>query len=271
MIKALKVLCEQIRYTPFIFRMVRFGNKSSYQNMYLGQLWRVLNPILQVSVYFAMFGTGLRTFSNRPGGALGFLAWMLLGMGAWQYTKTGIMRGSRSISAQLNLSTKVKFPLTVFPAIEVASQIWTIITLGILSMIVAHFSNLHQVFNWWEALYFFIAMNIFTYSIALFSSTIEILIPDYKTVLSTILGLGMWVAGVILPLDNMNNLLGSILRLSPFYYLVYGFRDSLLTNDEVFDSVFIDGTIIFWAVTLIFLVVGTHLHYKFKNLFSEYK
>ncbi|MCS8586353.1 ABC transporter permease, partial [Leuconostoc mesenteroides] len=61
-----------------------------------------------------------------------------------------------------------------------------------------------------------------------------------------------------------------VLRLSPFYYVVYGMRDVWLQPDKVFEATFCSGTVIFWSITLFFLLIGSYLHVKFKKNFMEY-
>ncbi|KDA51525.1 ABC transporter permease [Leuconostoc mesenteroides] len=269
MINATKIVWEQLKYFPLIIRMVRYGDQSTYQNFFLGQAWKIINPILQVSVYFVIFGMGLRNV-NQSGNTMQYAAWLMVGMAVWRFMDEAIMNGSQAIKRQIGLVTKMKFPLSVLPAIAIASAIWTFIALFILGSLFLLFSGSGLNAKWPWLLYYFFCSVIFSYSFALFNSTIIILIPDYISILRLFMSLGMWIAGVIFKIDNLNNVIGDILRLSPFYYIVYGIRDVWVSPDILFESQFGICSIIFWSLVLIFLITGSYLHLKFKKNFMEY-
>ncbi len=269
MIDATKIIWEQLKYFPLIIRMVRYGDQSTYQNFFLGQAWKIINPILQVSVYFVIFGLGLRNMGNN-GNPWAYAAWMMLGMATWRFMNESIMSGSQSIKKQIGLVSKMKFPLSVLPSISVASAIWTFIALGTVATVFLYLSGGTISHKWPWAFYYFLAAVCLSYSFALINSTIVILIPDYISILRLVMSMGMWLAGVIFKIDNLNNIVGDVLRLSPFYYVVYGMRDAWIHPDKIFEAHFQTGTIIFWSTTVIFLLLGSFLHLKFKKNFMEY-
>lgn len=269
MINAIKIVWEQIKYFPLIIRMVRYGDQSTYQNFFLGQAWKIINPILQVSVYFVIFGLGLRNLGN-DGNPLNYAAWMMLGMAAWRFMNESILGGSQSIKKQIGLVSKMKFPLSVLPSISIASAIWTFIALGSVSTIFIYLSGSMINSRWPWMVYYFFAAVCLSYSFSLLNSTIIILIPDYVSILRLVMSMGMWLAGVIFKIDNLDNVVGDILRLSPFYYVVYGMRDAWIQSDKIFEAQFLTGTIIFWSITTLFLLLGSFLHLKFKKNFMEY-
>ncbi|MFK8246482.1 MAG: ABC transporter permease [Leuconostoc mesenteroides] len=269
MINAVKIVWEQILYFPLIIRMVKYGDQSTYQNFFLGQAWKIINPILQVSVYFVIFGLGLRNM-GQGGSPWKYAAWMMLGMAVWRFMNEAILSGSQSIKKQIGLVSKMKFPLSVLPSISIASAIWTFLALGVLSTIFVYMGGGAINSRWPWIVYYFIAAVCLSYSFSLLNSTIVILIPDYISILRLVMSMGMWLAGVIFKIDNLDNVIGDILRLSPFYYIVYGMRDAWLENDSMFQAHFQTGTVIFWSAVLLFLMLGSFLHLKFKKNFMEY-
>lgn len=269
MIKAFKILYDQIKFFPLILRMVKYGDQSTYQNLFLGQIWKIVDPILQVSVYFFIFGLGLRGL--QPGQTvLGYLAWLMIGMGIWRFMSAGILSGSESIKKQIGLATKMKFPLSILPSISIASAGWIFVTLESVSIIFIILNGDGFSPHWYASFYFMFAAVIFSYSFALLNSSILILIPDYISILRLVMSMGMWVSGVIFDLDQMQSSIGNILRLSPFYYIVYGLRDTIYQPTPLFARHFINSTIIFWSVVVIFMITGSYFHEKFKRNFVEY-
>lgn len=269
MMNAMKIVWNQILYFPLIIRMVKYGDQSTYQNFFLGQAWKIINPILQVSVYFVIFGLGLRNM-NQGSDPWAYASWMMLGMAMWRFVNEAVMSGSQSIKKQIGMVSKMKFPLSILPSISIASAIWTFIALGTISTIFIYVGGSTINSHWPWIFYYFFAAICLSYSFALLNSTIVILIPDYISILRLVMSMGMWLAGVIFRIDSLDNVVGDVLRLSPFYYVVYGIRDAWLKSDYMFQSHFQNGTIIFWSIVVLFLMLGSFLHLKFRKDFMEY-
>lgn len=266
----IQVIIDQIKNYPIARRIVRYDRRSSSQDYYLGQLWNIINPILQVSVYFLMIFMGLRTYSDRAGGSLGFLSWMLVGMGVYRFISQTIIAGSKSVRGQLVISYKMNFPLSLAPQISLLSNLLPLYVLVVLGVLIRIYGHLSFHINILALLYYFLALILFSYGVALLFSTIVIIIPDFNPIIGTALNMGMWLSGVIFPVESMAPVLVDILQLNPTYYLVYGFRNTLFGNEAAFSINWINMTFLFWTITLIILMVGAHLHFKFKAQFSEY-
>ncbi|KAA8370622.1 ABC transporter permease [Leuconostoc carnosum] len=269
MINAFKIVWEQIIYFPLIIRMVKYGDQSTYQNFFLGQAWKIFNPILQVSVYFVVFGFGLGQSQAHTNPAE-YLAWMLLGMAIWRFMNEAIMGGSQSIKRQIALVSKMKFPLSTLPAISIASAIWTFLALFGLATLIMLFGGTGISPQWPWTIYYLVATISFSYSFSLLNSTIIILIPDYISILRLIMMMTMWIGGVIFKISSFNNIIGDILRLLPFNYVIDGIRDAWYRPDLHFETTFYPATIVFWSLVLLMLLLGSFLHNKFKKNFIEY-
>lgn len=266
----IQVLMDQIKNHQIARRIVKYDRRSSSQDYYLGQIWEVINPILQVSVYFLMIFMGLRSYSDRAGGSWGFLSWMLIGMGVYRFISQTINVGSKSVKRQLNIASKMNFPLSISPQISLLSNLVPLYVLVLLGLFIRALAHLTIHINVIALLYYFVAVILFAYGVALLLSTLVIIIPDLSPLIGTILNMGMWLSGVIFPVDSMSPVLMDILQLNPAYYLVYGFRNTLMHNESAFSINWDNMTILFWTFTLMILMVGSYLHLKFKSQFSEY-
>mgnify|MGYP006977758413 CR=1 FL=1 len=71
------VLKEHIKNFYLIQRLAQFQIKITNHNNYLGIAWEVLNPALQIMVYWLVFGLGIR--SNAPIHGIPFVFWLLVG------------------------------------------------------------------------------------------------------------------------------------------------------------------------------------------------
>ncbi|KRN75814.1 hypothetical protein IV73_GL000313 [Weissella kandleri] len=266
----IQVLIEQIKNHQIAQRIVKYDRRSSSQDYYLGQVWEIINPILQVSVYFLMIFMGLRSYSDRAGGSWGFLSWMLVGMGVYRFISQTINVGSKAVKRQLGIAAKMNFPLSIAPQISLLSNLLPLYVLVLLGVGIRMYAHLSVHINLIALAYYFAAAVLFAYGMALLLSTLVIIVPDLSPLIGTALNMGMWLSGVIFPVESMSPVLMDILQLNPTYYLVYGFRNTLFGNEAAFNINWDNMTILFWTITLIILMVGSHLHLKFKSQFSEY-
>ncbi|EGP4798098.1 ABC transporter permease [Enterococcus faecium] len=261
------IIKEQVVNMRTIFRLSRYEEKATYQSHYLGLLWQVLNPVIQVGIYYLVFGLGVnggRTINGVP-----FLAWMLTGITAWFFISSSILGGSNSIYKQVNVVSKMKFPVSILPLNTIVSNLSSYFPmLGFL--IVGLFAmKVQPTFYWIQYFYYFFAMVVFLLAVGLLNATMTVLIRDYHIMLQSILRLLFYVSGPIWDINNRNlpEVLVKILKLNPLYYLIEGFRDTFLSRQWFWEK----GTygLIFWGVTLIFLIMGSHLHLKFRSEFVD--
>lgn len=54
-----RILKEQATSFSLILRLAAYETKSKYQMNYLGVLWQLLNPLIQMLAYWFVFGIGL--------------------------------------------------------------------------------------------------------------------------------------------------------------------------------------------------------------------
>lgn len=160
--ETLTILKEQLKNLGTMFRLARFEEKASYQSHYLGMLWQILNPTIQIGIYYLIFGLGVnggRTIKGIP-----FIVWMLIGIVAWFFISSSILGMSNSVYRKIGLVSKMKFPMSVLPSINIVSNLSTYFhMMGILIVTLFVFNILPTIY-WIQYLYYFLSMVIFLYS-----------------------------------------------------------------------------------------------------------
>ena len=94
--------------------------------------WELLNPALQIMVYWLVFGLGIR--SNNPVHGIPFVFWLLVGISMWFFINQGVLEGTKSISQKFNQVAKMNFPLSIIPTYIVTSRFYGHI--GLLAIII---------------------------------------------------------------------------------------------------------------------------------------
>jgi teichoic acid transport system permease protein len=262
------VIKEQFKHAGIIFRMSRYEDKATYQSHYLGLAWQILNPAIQIGIYYLVFGLGVN--GNREVDGVPFIIWMLIGITAWFYINASVLGASNSIHRQVGMVAKMKFPVSILPSINIISNLSSYIPMVAIVVGSLFIAGVTPTIYWLQFIYYFLAMVIFLFAFGLLNATITVLIRDYHIFLQSVLRLLFYVSGPIWDINNRNMpvWLIKILRLNPFYYLIEGFRDAFLSRAWVWEKT--TYTLIFWCLTLMLLILGSHLHMKFRARFVDY-
>lgn len=97
----------------FILTFSRAKLTAQYSKAKLGQLWQVLTPLLNATVFFFIFGVLL---GGRGGMEMTeYIPFLVIGVFVWTFTQQSVMSGVRSISGNLGLVRALHFPRAALP------------------------------------------------------------------------------------------------------------------------------------------------------------
>ncbi|MBX0357738.1 ABC transporter permease [Halobacillus sp. Nhm2S1] len=266
MTPALRIMKEQLINFPLILRLALFDIKGKYQMHYLGILWQIINPMIQVGVYWFVFGVGL-----RQGGAVGdtpFIVYLLLGIVPWFFISPSIVQGSNSIYSKVNLVSKMNFPVSVLPSITILGNAVNFAFMMMLLYIVLFAHGIYGGVSLIQLPYYLLCMLTFMYAFTLFSSTISAIIRDYQLLVQSVMRMLFFVTPIFWSMDSFPEKLQTVIKLNPFAYIVNGFRDTFLGSGWFYEDW--RYMLYFWSITILVLLVGSILHENFKSKFVDY-
>lgn len=264
----LQIFKEQFEYKNLIFRMAKFDIKAMYQIHYLGSLWQFINPLIQVAIYFVVFGVGLRAGSDI--GETPFLVWLLLGLIPWFFISPTIIQGSNSIHQKVSLVSKMRFPVSVLPTIKIVGNSFQFFVLFGLMFIIVMIYGIYPSIYILQLPYYLFCLYVFLFAFSILSSTIATLVRDYQTLLQQLMRMLLYLSPILWnPAGaDVPNWLSNMLKLNPFYYIIEGIRHSFLGGTWFFeDYIYL---IYFWLLTFVLLFFGTTIHFRFRKSFVDY-
>lgn len=91
---------------------------AQHRNTVLGGLWHLLNPMLQVGVYYLVFGIVL----DVSRGVENFIAFLAVGVFVFHFTSKSLTAGSKSITNNEGLMRAIAFPRAILPLAVVLSE-----------------------------------------------------------------------------------------------------------------------------------------------------
>lgn len=265
----LAIIKEQVDNFPMIRRIARYDDRDTYQSHYLGILWEFLNPVIQIWIYYIVFGVALK--HNNPLPHIPYLPWMITGMAAWLYMSKTTLDVSRSMYTELKMVSRMKFPISILPSIKIMGNLysfWTMIALAFVFILKDHISPSIKIVQF---AYYFFCMIVFMYAIGIFNATVSILIRDWHVALQSILRLTFYLSGVIFNFVSSKFSPGIVrlLEINPFFYIINGMRQSLLSRGWFWQQPTLNMTITFWTFVFVFIALGTFLYNKFRADFAD--
>lgn len=263
------IILEQINSYGIIRRISKYEEKATYQSHYLGLIWQFLNPAIQIGIYYLVFGLGVN--QGREVDGVPFIVWMLIGIIAWFFINSSILGGSNSIYKQIGMVSKMKFPVSILPMVNIRSNFVSYRAMMILLLASMFGFGIYPTIYWLQYLYYFFCMIAFLFAFGVLNSTITILVRDYHIMLQSILRLLFYLSGPIWNFETMfkgHPTMVRLLALNPIYYIIDGFRDSFLSKQWFWEKG--TQTMFFWLVTGVLLIVGSHIHMKFRARFVDF-
>lgn len=260
------VLKEHIKGFYLINRLAQFELKIANHNNYLGMAWELINPLIQILVYWFVFGFGIRT--NAPVDGIPFIYWMLVGISMWFFINQGILDGTRSIVSKYNQVAKMNFPLSIIPTYTVTAKLYGHLVLLLIVFIFCIASGIYPTIHIIQLLLYVPFAYLFTCAVALVTSTLGVLIRDTQMLMQALMRV-LFYASPILWIAKPGSIVQKILMLNPIYFIAESYRAAMLFHKWYF--------IEHWELALynVFIVlflffVGSILHMRYRDQFADF-
>ena len=208
-----------------IFNLAKNDFKTKYAGSYLGIFWAFVQPIVTILVYWFVFQVGFRsgTVSEFP-----FVVWLTCGMVPWFFFSDAWMSATNSMLEYSYLVKKVVFNIGILPMVKILSaffvNLFFILVMLVLCAVYGYYPNLYSL----QFIYYIFAMFMLVLSLSYLTSAIVIFFRDLTQLMNIVLQVGMWMTPIMWNKAMLDESLWWILKLNPMFYIVQGYRDSIL-------------------------------------------
>ncbi len=212
----------------------------------LGNLWHLINPLLQVGVFFVIFGLVLEV--NR--GVENFVGYLAVGIFTYSFTQKSVTMGGRSLVKYRGLIQMVSFPRAILPITTTITEMLAILPAYLVMLIVAIATGEPPALSWVLLIPVFVVHTIMNSGLALVAARAISRVPDIQQVLPFVFRLGFYGSGVLFNVNAYvegNNRL--LFELNPMYCLIEVNRGIVLTDHDVDWSLF--GNALIWMVAAV--------------------
>lgn len=264
--KAVALPVELIQNRHLIFSLAKNDFKTKYAGSYLGIVWAFVQPIVTVLVYWFVFQVGLRSSSV---GDTPFVLWMVAGLVPWFFFSDTLNSGTNSLIEYSYLVKKVVFKISILPMVKEISALFVHLFFILFTIILfacyGYFPDLYTL----QVLYYTFCIFVLALGICYATSAIVIFFRDLSQIIGIILQVGVWATPIMWNIDTIDlpRQLQWIFKINPMYYIVTGYRDSLINKVWFFEH--FDMTVYFWMITAALFAVGTVIFKRLKVHFAD--
>lgn len=270
---AITVLKEQIDHFYLIRRLSLYELKSKNKSNYLGMAWEVINPLIQILIYWFVFGSINKRADVEviPGMDVPFITWLMVGFILWNFFYQSTIQGSKSIYTRLAMLSKMNFPMSVIPNFVIFSQFYVHLFMLLITIILLQFFGIFINIYYLQLVYFIFATFCLLFSISLITSTLSTIIRDVHMFLNATLRMFLYLSPVLWPISRIINhpTIIMIMKINPLYYLIEGYRAAFFGTEWYFITNW-QYTIYFWGLVIMLFLFGSALHVKFRRHFIDY-
>lgn len=266
MIKGFKyVFDEHINNIYKIIRLAKYYVVLNHRDAYLGFLWFVIGPLIQIGTYWFAFGLGIRGGQDVNG--IPYFQWMLPALISWFFISNCILKGSKSIFSKASIIKKIKFPISTIPTTEIVGQLFDHICMVIIMLIILATQGYDfKVYNL-QLLYYIFCAIIFGIAIAMVNSVLTMIAIDFQKLVKSTVKVLFFGTPILWTMEKLPVKLQFIMKLNPIYYITNGYRSSFFYETKFTDN--LQFTCFFWLITILLLIIGSQLLYRLRHKFID--
>lgn len=247
------------------FKLLKNDFKSRYVGSYLGIIWGFIQPIITVLIYWFVFTVGLRS-GERPDGTP-YIIWMIAGLLPWFYFSDALGAITNSFIEYSYMVKKLNFRIGLLPFVKAGSSIIIHIVFLIFTTIIFNFYSYNANWIYFQLLYYMVATTLLVIGIGLITSTLAVYLRDTSQIVAIIIQIGFWAIPIVWGPEVLGNKWGILFKANPVYFLIEGYRDTLIRNTYIWEEPLYH--LYFWFITILVWTIGISVFRKLKPYFAD--
>lgn len=257
---------ELYRNRRLVFSLAKNDFKTKYAGSYFGTVWAFIQPIVTICVYWFVFGLALRNGADR---GVPFVLWLVAGLVPWFFIQEGLTGGTSALLEYNYLVKKVVFNIRILPVVKVFSAVFVHCFFVVIILVIYTFMGYPPDLYALQLLYYSFCTFMLILGVTYLTSSVVVFFRDLTQMINIALQVGVWVTPIMWNFSDLGltGLLTTILKLNPVFYIVQGYRDSLIDKVGIWEHPAL--TLYFWVFTVIVFILGTKLFKKLQVHFAD--
>lgn len=254
-----------IENRKLIWTLSKNDFRTRFAGSYLGIVWAFVQPVVTVLVYWFVFQVGLKAGRTNE---YPFVLWLVAGLVPWFFFSEALNGGTNALIEYSYLVKKVVFKISILPIVKVMSAVFVnAFFIGftiILCSCYGYTPNLYTI----QIIYYLFCNFLLVLGLSYFTAAIVVFFRDLTQIINIVLQVGVWLTPIMWDAEQMlSPKLLKIFKLNPVYYIVDGFRDSLLAGVGFWEKPM--WTVYFWLFVIIVFSIGVSVFRRLRVHFAD--
>lgn len=230
----------------FIEAYASASNAAGYERSFIGQYWQLLTPMLNIAVYYLIFGLLLHTNKGVPN----FIGYLTVGVFVFNFLSTSMVAGSKAITGNSGLVRALQFPRAVLPVATALRAFLQLLNSLVVMLPILLITGEPITWRWLLLVPALMLTTLFCLSLTFVTARIGALVPDTTQVLPFVSRVWTYASGVMFNMQaytqGHTGILTVIFKVNPGYVYLELARGSLLAGSPAAPTTWLLG--VFWAV-----------------------
>ena len=246
-----KYISELWKRKDLLLYLVTSGLKAENRNTFLGYLWWLLDPFLNIIVYYFLVVVIMKR------GSPDYSQFLVIGMVVFRYFSTSVSFSSGAIVNNAGIITQVYLPKAIFSFGTVLSQTINFLFGLVVVEILLFFFHVTQGIELICLPLIILVQLLFQLAISLFLSYICVFIRDFKNIVGHIIMILHFVAPVIWEINFLPKQYVWVIKYDPLAWVLQAYRDVMMYKS------FPDFKLLFLLVVLsVGFILGMFVFYE---------
>ena len=227
-----------------IFLLAKNELIKTYKGAVIGPLWSVVKPAFTVFVYWFAFSIGIKAMKmvhvhlngmEHKAFDFKFFTFMFVGIVPWFFIQEQIIQGSKTLRANRQFITKVKFPVSTILTYTCLSRLFVHLFLVLILyayIIYYRVTNGMPPCSWYDLQFFFYCPLMFFFFLALSWSTapMSAFSKDFESLIVSVMSGIFWLSGIMYDSYSFKGGLKWAMLINPINFFANGYRNAFLYN-----------------------------------------
>ena len=196
--------------------------RAEAERTYLGVIWWVLDPLINMAIFYLVFGVFLKV------GTPDFLPFLLTGLVVWRFIDATVVRASNSILQNVNMVRQVAFRKIIFPLIAVGTCLLEYVFSLALLFTVLLICGYRPGVTWLAVPVLLAVELMLVLAMSLPLAVVVTFVPDVGKLISQVLRILFYLSGIFYTAKRLPPSVGPWLKYNPALHIVEGMRDVLM-------------------------------------------
>ena len=252
---------ELWEYRELCYILIWRDIKVRYKQTAIGMTWVVLQPLVTMLIFTAVFGR----LAKVPSDGVWYPVFSLTALIPWTYFAQAIIRSGESVVVNAKLVSKIYFPRLLLPIAMIVAPLVDLALSMVLLFVMLIYAGIPLTWNVCTLPAFILLAMLTAMGISLFTSAMNVKYRDVGHAIPFVIQIWMFASPIVYPVSLVPERWRLLYGLNPMVGVIEGFRWALLGKAAPDPVVMAESVVVLFVV----LIAGMVYFRKTERQFAD--